>query len=120
MRTQISLKTSISLDEDTLKAIDNFRRKQEKIPARSKVIEFLILKGLEGKILEGLGEKKEIPKESITEIPKEAIKLENLTIHTRIREGKGGSCQLNLPYNKILEHGLKDQDKINAWIIKKP
>ena len=106
------MKTSISLDDNTLKAIDDFRRKQEKIPTLSKAILDLIHRGLE--------EKKEIPKEPFTEIPREAIKLENLTLRIRDPQAtRGGSALVNIPYKTILEHGFKNLDKINAWISRK-
>ena len=103
------MKTSISFDEDTIKAIHDFRRKQEKIPSISKAIIKLIYKGLS-----------EIPKESFTEIPKDTIRLENLTL--RIREpskDRGGSSLINIPYKTILDCGFKDLDKIDLDIKKR-
>ena len=95
------MKTSISLDEETLKGIDNYRRTQDKIPTISKAIIDLIHKGLEGN----------------TEIPKDSLTLEDLIIHIREpSEGHGGSSIINLPYHKIHETNLKNEDKIQVWI----
>jgi hypothetical protein len=103
-------KTSISIDDDTLKKIDDYRRKEEKIPTLSKAILDLIHRGLE--------EKKEIIKEP--ELPKEAKKLEGLTI--RIREpqkDRGGSSLVNLPFQKMKSSGFKDRDSVDVWITRK-
>lgn len=105
-------KTSISLEDPILKAIDDFRRKQEKIPTLSEAIRYLIERGLE--------EKKEIPKEPSLTIPKEAFKLEDLTLRIRDPQAtRGGSALINIPYKTILEHGFKNLDKINTWISRK-
>lgn len=99
-------KTSISLDPEFLKVLDGYRRKQERIPSISKTIRELVMKAL-------------IPKEEITDLPK-GQKLESLTI--RIREptkGRGGSCLINLPYQKIKEVGLGDKEQIDLIIIRK-
>jgi hypothetical protein len=101
------MKTSISLDDKTLRAIDDFRRKQDKIPTLSKAVMSLIKRGLE--------EKQEIPKEPFTEIPKEALKLENLTIHIRADKK---DASIGLPFRIIVDHGFKNTDKINTWILK--
>jgi len=113
----INIKKSINLDENTLKAIENYRieeyrRKQEKISSLTEAMLDLIHKGLE--------EKKEIIKEDNTIIPKEAIKLEDLTLRIRApSKERGGSSIINLPYKTVLDHGLKNLDKIDAWISRK-
>ena len=105
------MKTSISLDDKLIKSIDDYRAEARPIPSFSRAITDLIKKALE--------DKKEVPKEASTEIPKEALKLEALTMHIREpQEGRGGSSVINLPYNKVLEHGLKNEDKIDTWIVK--
>lgn len=97
------MKTSISLDEETLKNIDDYRRTQDKIPTLSKAVIDLIHKGLEGN----------------TEIPKDSITFEDLVIHIRDpTEGHGGSSIINLPYHKIVESNLKNEDKVKVSIEK--
>jgi hypothetical protein len=95
------LKTSISLDDEILKNIDNFRRKQDKIPTLSKAVIDLIKRGLEVN----------------TEIPKYLLTFENLSIHIREPDsGRGGSAVINLPYSQVTEANLRNEDKIKIGI----
>ena len=96
------------LDEKTLRRIDDFRANSRPIPSLSKGIEILVLQGLE--------ESTRVLKEENTNISKEAIRFDDLTLHTR--EHRGGSSIINLPYKATLEHGLKNLDKLDVWIQK--
>jgi hypothetical protein len=101
------MKTSISIDEKTLRKIDDYRASSRPIPSLSKAIINLINRGLK-------------TKEEITEIPKEANKIEDLTLHLREpSKGRGGSCAINLPYAKMKELGFNDKDKIDLMLVKK-
>lgn len=100
------MKTSISLDDQTLKIIDDYRRIQPKIPTLSEAIRQLV-------------ENTKV-KEEDTELPKEANKLENITLHIRDPSpDRGGEAHLNLPYAKMKDLGLKDEERINLWILPK-
>jgi hypothetical protein len=100
------LKTSVSIDEKTLTQIDDYRASVRPIPSMSKAVIDLIKKGLS-------------VQEGNTELPKDASEIENLTIHMRYREGKGGSCAINLPYSKMKELGFNDKDSIDLTIMKR-
>lgn len=101
------MKTSLSLDEKTIKAIDDYRASARPIPSTNKAIISLILKGLS-------------VKEGNTEIPKEANTIEELTLHLREpSQDRGGSCQINLPYAKMKDLGFNDKDSIDLHIVKK-
>ena len=69
------MKTSISLDDKLLEAIDNYRRNQLKIPKLSEAIRDLLWKSL-------------IPKEENTEIPKDSILFEEKTISIEKSRGR--------------------------------
>jgi hypothetical protein len=100
------MKTSISLDDQTLKIIDDYRRIQPKIPTLSEAIRQILVENTK-------------VKEENTKLPN-TVKFEDLTIHLRDPgEGRGGSCVINVPYTKIVETGLKNEDKIILWILPK-
>lgn len=97
------MKTSLSLDDQLIQKIDDYRAHARPIPSLSKAITDLIQRGLE----------------EHTEIPKEENRLEDLTLHIRDPEGgRGGTSQLNLPYAKMKELGLSDKDQISITIRK--
>ena len=101
------MKTSISLDEKTLTEIDDYRASARPIPSLSKAVIDLIKKAL-------------TVKEENTELPKEASKLENISLHMRDpSQDRGGSCAINLPYAKMKDLGFNDKDNIDLTIIKK-
>ena len=101
------MKTSLSLDDKTVKAIDDYRASVRPIPSISKAVIDLIKKGL-------------AVKEENTEIPKEANKIEDIMLHIRDpKEGRGGTAQLNLPYAKVKDLGFNDKDSIDLTIVKK-
>ena len=69
------MKTSISLDDKLLETIDNYRRNQLKIPKLSEAIRDLLWKSL-------------IPKEEITEIPKDFILFKDKTVSIEKSRGR--------------------------------
>ena len=69
------MKTSISLDDKILEAIDNYRRNQPKIPKLSEAIRDLLWESL-------------IPKKEITEIPKNYILSKNKTVSIEKSRGR--------------------------------
>lgn len=98
-------KTSISLDPEFLKVLDDYRRTKDKIPTLSEAIRDLVKKAL-------------IPKEEITELPK-GEKFSDLTIRViDPRPGHGGTSLINLPYQKIKDD-FKDKDQVDIIIIRR-
>jgi len=69
------MKTSISLDDKILEAIDNYRRKQPRIPKLSEAIRDLLWKSL-------------IPKKEIIKIPKGYILFKNKTVSIEKSRGR--------------------------------
>lgn len=69
------MKTSISLNDKILEAIDNYRRNQPKIPKLSEAIRDLLWKSL-------------LPKEEITKIPKGYILFKNKTVSIEKSRGR--------------------------------
>lgn len=71
------LKTSITLDANILQQIEEYRRKQKEIPEKSEAIRCLIRLGLKAynteKIQASRVSKKDLPKESLIEIPKDSV-----------------------------------------------
>ena len=95
------MKTSINLDDKTIKAIDDYRAEARPIPSLTKAIVDLLSKGLRSPTEEG-------------------TKIQDLALHIRDpAEGRGGTCAINLPYNKIKDLGFNDKDLVDLTIIKK-
>ena len=99
------MKTSISLDDKILEAIDNYRRNQLKIPKLSKAIRDLIQKSL-------------IPKEEITEIPKESIIYTNKIVSIEKSRGRFLIRFNPEDLKKLQEQGFnpEKQTKVNVTI----
>ena len=97
-------KTSVLIDDELLKLIDDYRAESRPIPSLSRAVIDLIKRGL--------SEKK-------TNI-KEDNKLENITLHIRDpSQDRGGEAHLNLAYSKMKELGFNDKDIIDLIIVKR-
>ena len=97
------MKTSLSLDDQLIQKIDDYRARARPIPSLSKAITNLIQKGLE----------------EHTETLKEENRIEDLTLHIREpSEDRGGEAHLNLNYSRIKELGLNDKDQLSITIKK--
>jgi len=100
------MKTSISLDEKIFKAIDNYRRKQPKIPKLSEAIRDLLWKSL-------------IPKKEITKIPKDYILFKNKTVSIEKSRGRFLIRFNPQDLKKLQEKGFNPQknNKVNVTIM---
>jgi len=102
-------KTSISLNEKTLKDIDDYRRTQPKIPKLSEAIRNLLKKALK-------------TKEENTEIPKEYIKFEDKSITYQESRNRFSITFYPNDVEKIIAkgHAISKETKIDVLIsIKK-
>jgi len=98
------MKTSISLDDKILEAIDNYRRGQPRIPKLSEAIRDLLWKAL-------------IPKEEDTEIPKESILFEEKTVSIEKSRGRFLIRFNPQDLKKLQEQGFNEKhNKVNITI----
>lgn len=99
------MKTSISFDDEILEAIDNYRRKQPRIPKLSEAIRDLLWKVL-------------IPKENSTEISKDYIFFENKTVSIEKARGRFLIRFNPQDLKKLQEKGFnpKKHNKVNVTI----
>jgi len=100
------MKTSISLDNKIIEAIDNYRRNQPKIPKLSEAIRDLLWKSL-------------IPKKEITEIPKDYILFKNKTVSIEKSRGRFLIRFNPQDLKKLQEKGFnpKKHNKVNVTIM---
>lgn len=95
------VKTSISLEEDILKRIDDYRAERRPIPKMSESIRDLVLKGL--------------VKKAITDLPKNAIKFEGKTVSIEKDRGRF-VVRFNPSDLDILKNSGWAGSKVDVWI----